>query len=459
VVYNPLSWNRTDIARWKVKVGEKVSGLRDLSTGTTVPVQSISDDEVAFLAKDVPSIGYRSYQVISGQPLAEKTPQKSKTTGLENQFLSLSVRPTDGAIMSIVDKSLNQELVDSSGDKGANQLLRWIPAENLPVGWPELNISRENGPVFSRLTIRRPGSLWPETELTLYDALPKLQITNTLDRDKMPFVASNQAGEYYSFQFPFRFKGSASVWLEDGIGFHKIPEDYLPGARTDAGAPLHSLVLSGELGGKQTYITLAQRESFFNYFPGLPGVKGPSTFMNSVRATVMRKQDQGDTRDWGMVNFSMIEPGLPAVSSYSFSLTANQGPLDAVTSYRQGLEENVPLIADRLDNAMAPATFTSSFFSLSSENVTLLAFKPSADGKPEHYILRLQEIAGKPAEAEIKTPLKVTEAKLVSMTEDTELGPVSATPLKVLLKPYETVTLQLTIPHPHKERSARWWEW
>ncbi len=275
----------------------------------------------------------------------------------------------------------------------------------------------------------------------------------------MPFVASNQAGEYYSFQFPAPFKGSASLWVEDGTGFHQIPEDYLPGARTDAAAPLHSLVMTGPIGGQETSITLSQKESFFIYLPGLPGVKGPNTFLNSARPTVMRKQDQGDTRDLGMVNFSTVEPGLPAVSTYSFSLRANRGPLDAVASYRDGWEENVPLIAVELDDSMSPAADTGSFFSISAENVTLLAFKPCTDGNPEHYILRLQEIAGKPADATIETTLKVTAATTVSMTEDEELATVSAQPLIFHLKPHQTLTARVTIPHPHKERSARWWEW
>jgi len=459
VVFNPLSWTRTDVARLKLQNGQQVSGVRDSSTGIVLPVQKSADDEIVFLAKDVPAVGYRSYRIVAGQDTAASVVEKKQSTSLENEFFRLALRPQDGSISSLYDKALKQELVDSTGEKAANQLLRWIPTENLAAGWWNVQIIEERGPLFSRLVVRRPGAFWPETEVTLYSGTAKVLIQNVLDRDKMPFVASNQAGEYYSFQFPFRFKGSASVWLEDGIGFHRIPEDYLPGARTDAGAPLHALVLSGELGGKQTSITLAQRESFFNYFPGLPGVKGPNTFMNSVRATVMRKQDQGETRDLGMVNFSTVEPGLPAVSSYSFSLTAREGPLDAVLSYRQGLEENVPLIVDRLAGAMAPATDSASFFSLSADDVTILAFKPSADGKPEHYILRLQEIAGKSADTEIKTPLKVTEAKLVSMAEDIELGPLNIAPLQVHLKPHETLTLQLTIPHPHKERSARWWEW
>jgi hypothetical protein len=459
VVYNPLSWTRTGVAVLNLKSPDGINGLRDLSNGSTLPAQKIGDNQVAFLAKDIPPVGYRSYQIISEAASAVTTPQNTDATGLQNKFISVAIRPTDGAINSIVDKSLNQELVDSSGDKAANQLLRWIPAENLPVGWSVMRISKEEGPVFSRLTIRRPDSLWPKTELTLFNGLPQLQITDLLDRDKMPFVASNQAGEYYSFQFPFNFKGSATIWLEDGIGFHRIPEDFLPGARTDAGAPLHSLVLSGELGGKQASITLTQRESFFDYFPGLPGVKGPNTFLNSVRATVLRKQDQGDTRDLGMVNFSTVEPGLPAISSYSFSLTANTGPLDAVSSYRQGVEQNVPLIAATLDNAMAPATDLLSFFSLSADNVAILAFKPSADGNPEHYTLRLQEIAGKPEDVEIKTALQVSEARLVSLTEVVELGATSSSPLRVSIKAHETLTLRLTIPHAHKERSNRWWEW
>jgi alpha-mannosidase len=108
---------------------------------------------------------------------------------------------------------------------------------------------------------------------------------------------------------------------------------------------------------------------------------------------------------------------------------------------------------------MAPATDASSFFSLSAENVALLAFKPSADGNPEHYTLRLQEIAGKPADTKITTTLRVTATEIASMTEDEELATTSAQPLSVHLKSHETLTVRLTIPHPHKERSARWWEW
>ena len=458
VVFNPLSWARTDLATIKLRPGQEISGVHDLAAGTTLPVQTISASEVAFLAKDVPPFGYRAYSIVAGKSVALLS-SAGPSAGLENSAYKLTLRPTDGALTSLLDKKLNQELVDSTAGRAANSLLRWIPAENLPAAWPEVRIAKESGPVFSRLTVRRPGTLWPETQILLAEGISKVRIKNTLDRDKMPFVASNQAGEYYSFQFPAPFKGSASLWVEDGIGFHQIPEDYLPGARTDAAAPLHSLVMTGQIRGQETSLTLSQTQSFFVYLPGLPGVKGPNTFLNTARPTVMRKQDQGDTRDFGMVNFATVEPGLPAVSTYSFSLRANRGPLDAVASYRDGWEENVPLVVTKLDNSMAPATNTGSFISIGADNVAQLAFKPSADGNPEHYTLRLQEIAGQSTDAKITTTLKVAAAAIVSMTEDEEIAPATVQPITVHLKPHETLSVRLTIPHPHKQRSARWWEW
>lgn len=191
---------------------------------------------------------------------------------------------------------------------------------NLPLGIAQVATHVESGPVFDRFVIQRPGTLWPETQITLYRNVKRVEFGNPLDRERMPFVASNQPGEYYSFNF--RFQGSAQVLVEDGTGYHRIPEDYLPGSRTDAAVPQHSLVLVAQSNGTKLHVTLAEREPFFNYLQGLPSVKGPNTFLNAVRITVMHKQGQGDTRDLGMVNFSTVEPGLPAQCWYHFALSS-----------------------------------------------------------------------------------------------------------------------------------------
>jgi hypothetical protein len=468
VVFNPLSWQRTDVARFKSK--EDVV-LLDAVTGHRVAAQRVSPDEVEFVAADIPALGHESYSIepaYLSKPIPAKTDAAARTpakeldkasTSIENAFYRIAVRSSDGAVTSIYDKHLQRELVDSAGDKAANQLLRWTSSSSLPVGLAQVVVHIETGPVFDRIIIQRPGTLWLETRITLYREMKRIEFANLLDRERMPFVASNQPGEYYSFNLPFRFQGPAQVWVEDGTGYHRIPEDYLPGARTDAAVPQHSLVLAGQSYAHTLSVTLSEREPFFNHLPGLPSAKGPNTFLNAVRITVIRKQDQGDTRDLGMVNFSTVEPGLSAQSWYHFALSSSDGDLNPVESYREGVAFDMPLIATELTGSMVPAQPQASYFSLSAENVVLLAFKPSADGNPEHYMLRLQEIAGHEVVTELKTPFKITAADKTSLTENEVLESISTAPLRVTLLPHQTLTLRLTIPHPHKERSERWWEW
>ena len=456
-VFNPLSWQRSDIALLKSK--DSII-LRDAISGKIATQQRVSLDEVAFVAESVPSVGYTTYNVERGSPAGKASSSPEATASeLENSFYRVKVRPSDGAVISLVDKSTGAELVNSNSSQALNSLKRWIPAADLPVGGGVVAITRETGPIFDRLRIVRSNSLWPETRITLFHTFKRIEISNLLDRSKMPFVASNQVGEYYSFEFPFHFDAPADVWLEDGIGFHNIPKDYLPGARTDAGVPQHAIVLTGKSSGKPIEITLAQREAFFDYLPGLPGAKGDGAFLNNVRATVMRKQDQGETRDLGMVNFSTVEPGLPDTYWFNFSISSSAGDLDPVKSSQEGWSFNLPLAGVELDSNMAPAAPSVSYFSLNSPNVVLLAFKPSADQDPEHYTIRLQEIAGKETDVEISTPLKVTASEEMSMTEDRDLRASTVSPLRAHLAPHETLTLRLTIPHPHKKRSERWWEW
>jgi hypothetical protein len=456
VVFNPVGWQRTDVAR--LKCSGDVS-LRDITTGRLIPVQRVAPDEVEFLAEDVPALGYKTYTIETAAPPPARKAKPEPVTEMENSYYRLSLRPSDGAILSLFDKQLGRELADSTSGKALNELLRWTALENLPVGLSGITFLRDTGPVFDRITVRRPGAFWPETQITLPHRLKRIEIANLLLRDRMPFVAGNQAGEWYSFNFPFRFQGSSQVWLENGTGYHRIPDDYLAGARTDAGVPQHSLVLTGQSDGRPVNVTLAQHEAFFDYLPGLPAAKGPNTFLNAVRATVMRKQDQGETRDLGMVNFPTVEPSLPAQSWYHFAITSGDGDLDPVASYRAGAALNLPLLATELNSAMAPAEASASYFWLSADNVVLLAFKPSTDGNPEHYTLRLQEIAGRKADVEVRTPLKITTAEETSLPEDQEIAPVAINPLRVSVGPHQTLTLRLTIPHPHKSRSERWWEW
>src|SRR5260370_39754795 len=102
VVFNPLSWARTDLATIKLRAGQKIASLKDLATGVSVPVQPISDAEVAFLAKDVPPFGYRTYSIVGGSSTASQI-AAAPSPWLENSAYKIALRPTDGALASLLD--------------------------------------------------------------------------------------------------------------------------------------------------------------------------------------------------------------------------------------------------------------------------------------------------------------------------------------------------------------------
>lgn len=458
VVFNPLSWPRTDVACAAGAFPEPFR-LVEAASGREAPSERSGADRICFLAEEVPGVGYRTYRLEPAE--GRRDPPASFSAGgnaIENAHYRVEWRTADGAITRIYDKGLVRELVPEGAALGA--LGRWTYAANLPVPLGAVTFAVRQGPLAAEAVIRRPGTFWPETRIALSHAGKRLEISNRLERARMPFVASLQHGENYSFEFPFRFDGPATVWVDSGAGHYRVPEDQLPGARADAAVTQGSLLLAGTAGGGPATVTLSTREAFFAYLPALPDQQGRRVFLNTVRVQAVRNQTQGETRDLGFYNFAGVEPGMEDVPlELTVVITSAAGPPDFVASYRRGRELNVPLLAAALLPSLAPEKPAGWFWSVSAENVALLAFKPSANGSPEHFTLRLQEIAGRAAEAVLETPLAITAAEETSMTEDPLASRLPVAPLRVRLTPYQTLTLRLTIPHAARQRSHRWWEW
>ena len=88
-------------------------------------------------------------------------------------------------------------------------------------------------PSDGRVSGGGPATWWPETSVTLDSGERTVKLDEVFDRSRMPLVPLDKNGEYYSFEFAFHFDNPAKIMVDDGIGFHDLPEDYLPGARID----------------------------------------------------------------------------------------------------------------------------------------------------------------------------------------------------------------------------------
>jgi len=456
VVYNPLSWERSGMTRVHPPSLD-LTEVRDAATGKVVSSQLNQDGSITFAAEQIPPVGYRTYLLEhSAAPPAKE--EEVSGDALENQFYKVRLRPRDGAIDSIWDKQLGRELVNPQAPQRAGQLVRWTFANYLPDEEWKPKVHHFRGPLTDEFVIVRPGTWWPETSVTLESGERTVKLDEVFDRSRMPQVPMDKGAECYSFEFPFNFDNPAKIMVDDGIGFHDLPKDYLPGARTDAATPIHTLALMEDGVARSNAISLLQREDFFDMPLRGFGVNGtPGDYTNVVRVTALRKADQGDTKDSGVVTFPTVEPGYGPRYTASFAMTS-AGNFDPVVSYRAGWDYDVPLITALLPPDQAPEENSGSFFSLSAPNVAILAFKPSADGNPDHFMLRLQEIAGDATTCTLHSSLKISAVAETDMTEDALIQPgLNQSDIKI--GAHESLTLQLTIPHNkndlHSEASQR----
>jgi alpha-mannosidase len=145
VVFNPLSWSRTDLVEADVTFATAPAAVRIYNdTGTEIPSQLLSVNgntaKVLFEASGVPSVGYRVYR-------AESTTQGSYSTGLtigsyviENSRYRVEINSSTGNISRIYDKTNSREVLESG--KQANVLQ--VYENDTPTNYDAWNMDKDD---------------------------------------------------------------------------------------------------------------------------------------------------------------------------------------------------------------------------------------------------------------------------------------------------------------------------
>lgn len=116
VVYNTLSWVRTDVAEAKVTLPKGAFHVIG-PDGTVVPSQKIGRDRILFEASNLPPLGHAVYHVLSGKRApAEPSELNVSTRALENDTLRIKL-DGNGAFTSVYDKLEGREVL-AKGQKG-----------------------------------------------------------------------------------------------------------------------------------------------------------------------------------------------------------------------------------------------------------------------------------------------------------------------------------------------------
>lgn len=473
LVYNALSWQRDDLVVVDPPAPDlKILAIRKAGSSQTIPFDVDEFGRAVFVAHDVPSVGYSTFEIETAKgEMVSTLRDVPAATRVENRNFRLQLR-TDGNVQSIVALRSGLEIVNDKGELPFNHLLRVEGHEPsilaMPLA-PAIHIRR--GTHLTRVTVTRERSAYPLTTFTIYNDLGRVDIHNEIDANRLPFAGGKSWHDSYYFAFPFALGAQNLKVLRGGQKwFDKLPDDYLPGARRDS---VTTQNLIGMTDGRAS-VMLAHRQAFHTVFPGYvkarpsPG-NAQSDFPAmltgkwplpeaTVYSRAFRRGNQADTHDLGVTNLMTTEPGMDQRYLFDYAINASNGEFDEIAAWRLGAEFNVPLRG--LYVTVPPAALQRSYFAVNQANVDIVTVKQIADTtthgevsanplnpRPSTvFVIRLQEFAGRATTVEVTAPVKVRAAAMLSLTEDKVLESVSSlSPLLVKLKPYETVTLRIEI--------------
>jgi alpha-mannosidase len=426
LVFNPSSWTASRLTCLE-GINES-SALRDETSREVIPSQKLQNGKLCFEAKDVPAVGYRTYS------LERSAAPASSSVKLDNVLESPYYRVEldgSGNIVRISDKQHGRLLMDAAhqGEAGAFKIK---PASKLLETESPARLTRETGTVMDRITVERPGSLWPRTVITLPQAESRILILETLDRSRMPFVPYKSETLDVSFGFRFGLE-NGQLLVEDGNGVASFPQYTLPGTRKDAVVPRHAITWSNG----DYHVTLMQKDSFYDT------LRSEGSQIAGLDVGVMLKSDQSETKDLGVQSFDTFEPRFGPERTFSFAIQSSSGAADPIAIYRDSTSDDANEVV-LLPSSIAPAKNSGSLLSVGDAGVVVLDLKPSEDGVASDYTLRLQEIAGKHSVAALTLPATIISVSETSLTEDRILG-TDLSLSHIDIAPHQTLTLRLTV--------------
>jgi alpha-mannosidase len=223
-VYNTQSWSRSDVVRIpgpESQAGERVVDVQ----GNQIPSQRLSTGELAVLVKDLQPLSARRIIVKKGAAYAPGTLEASGNM-LGNNLFTLTLNKSTGAIDMLTWKRNGLQLVD--GTRGGLNTFLYVsgtdPGNAKTVSNVKISV-KERGKLMSSLlvTADAPGCRNYSYEVTVYDGIDRVDITNWIDKEPI------RAKEGVHISFPFNVP-EGQVRYNVGFGVVRPELDQLPGA-------------------------------------------------------------------------------------------------------------------------------------------------------------------------------------------------------------------------------------
>ncbi len=409
VVFNPLSWDRTDIVKIKLPKGDESEYAVLDDNRKEIPSQIVRSGEyqreVLFLARDVRSLGYRTYQLKKQKPAPFRNGLSVTSESIENEFFTVSLDPKTGLVKRVFDKRRAREVLSGEGNK--LQLLADYPTEydawnigltgvEYPSTFRKIEVL-ERGPVRVVLRVERdylkpgtrksyPTENFPSSFFTqdviLYDGIDRIDFKTGVDwwEDKT----------FLKVAFP--------VAVSDTVATYEIPYGTIQRstqlrnswekAKVEVPARFWADLSQGDYG-----VSLLN-SSKYGY-----DVKG-----NVIRLSLLRSPKSPDpTADRGK-------------HSVEYALYPHTGTWRDAKTVERGYEFNYPLIGVLTDVHSGELSERHTFVQISPSNLVLTSIKKAEDDGA--WVVQWYDAKGEASDAVVTFPRQVKKALLSNFLEE-----------------------------------------
>jgi alpha-mannosidase len=414
LVFNPLSWLRTDVCTVKMPLPDGPFHVVSPS-GSIVASQRIADDEALFETDAVPPMGWAVYRLVPGSatPAEEHTLDVSAKR-MENAFLRVKFDES-GRFTSVYDKFAEREAI-APGQKGnVLQLFDDRPAHN--DAWDiEVNFDAtmwepgkavalgviEQGPVRAMVrVVRKTEHSTITQDITMYAVQPRIDVVTHVDwHEKRTLL---------KVAFPVDVLASRATYHIQFATVERATHDNTDYDRARFEVPAHHWADLSE----GDYGVSLLNDCKYGY-----DVSG-----NTLRLSLLRSPIDPDPRaDEGEHEFV-------------YSLFPHDGDWRCET-VQQGYELNQPLLAAPVKTHKGDLAHIHTFAELDADHVVLSAVKKAEDS--DALIVRVYEAYGQRGPVQLsfgRAPKQVSECDL--MEENDVPVKVEGSAVSFYVKPYE----------------------
>jgi alpha-mannosidase len=435
VVFNALNWKRSHIIL--IPIVLEYCQVCDLENNL-IFTQIIAGDRLQFLARDIPSVGYKVYWLLPNKDIVHNENQKEQNFNLENPDIKVIINPNTGNIDSIYDKTNQKEILSASGnqlqaftDKGQYwdawnidpeyEQKTLPPATLKSIQWLENNQLEQTIRV-----VRVIGKSEFIQDYILEKHSPILKILTTVDWQETHVLVKA------AFPLTIESDYATSEIACGAIKRPTKPKTAAEKAQWETSA-LKWVDLTDET---ENYGVSLLNDCKYGY-----DIKP-----NQIRITLLRSPVWPDRNsDKGKHQFT-------------YAIYPHQGSWQQAKTVRHSYELNIPLQVVEIKENKPRNTYLSpvgSFINISAENLILMAFKPlpqplnlspqdekreEIQGKGNNVFLRCYECHGETANLELKGDLELDIVNEVNCLEEDIEGEVNT-----MIEPWKVKTFKLDI--------------